>query len=105
MDDTHRDPAPSVADYTAGYEAGYTAGYRAAMTVLDDAGAFLATTLQPSTALDVVHARRHVASPADSDRWSARDVAERRRRTYASWGLTPPDDLTVISTDEREMSR
>ncbi len=95
-----------MADWTAGYEAGWTAGYRAAMTVLDEAGAFLAATLQP-----VRRARRHPARrpaqarPAPTGR-RPRDVAERRRRTYASWGLTPPDDTaTATSTDERETPR
>jgi hypothetical protein len=89
----------SVADWTAGYEAGWTAGYRAAMTVLDEAGAFLATTLQPSHALDVIQARRATGGgdggresvQRESDHRDPTQVAAARVRVYASWGLTPPD--------------
>jgi hypothetical protein len=86
---------PSGVDSThvsTDYLAGYSDGYRAAISVLDEAGAFL-STLKPSQALDVAAARGR----RDTYPTPAQTAAQIRADAYISWGLpdTGSDQVTI----------
>ena len=77
--------SPASSQASTAYLAGYSDGYRAAISVLDEAGAFLAT-LKPSQALDLAAARgRRDTSPTP-----AKTPAQIRADAYTSWDLPNP---------------
>ena len=82
---TARGSSPDCAQPSTAYLAGYSDGYRAAISVLDEAGAFLAT-LKPSQALDLAAARgRRDTYPAP-----AKTADQMRADAYTSWDLPNP---------------
>jgi hypothetical protein len=84
--------AGETAGRDAGLKAGYAAGYEAAMTVLDEAGAFLATR-DNAQAFDLAAARArrdHYEKPA-------RSAEQLRREAALSWGF--PDPTVPVAED------
>ena len=77
------------------YLAGYSDGYRAAMCVLDEAGAFLSTTLRPAEAIDLACVRARAGTRTGPDLTGQ----QLRAHAYASWDLPLPADLAEHATD------
>ena len=80
------------------YLAGYSDGYRTAMSVLDEAAAFLSDTLRPADAAALVAARAANATRHGHDLTGD----ELRANAYASWDLPLPADLAEHATDAHD---
>ena len=85
------EPPPRSIEYLAGY----SDGYRTAMSVLDEAAAFLSTTLRPADAVDLAAARVDAIRRPDSGLTGD----QLRARAYTSWDLPLPADLAEHGTD------
>ena len=87
--------APAEPTRSIEYLDGYSDGYRTAMSVLDEAAAFLSTTLRPADAVDLAAAR------ADAIRRTDQGLTgeQLRARAYTSWDLPLPADLAEHGTD------
>jgi hypothetical protein len=76
------------------YLSGYSDGYRAALSVLDEAGAFLAAQ-RPSQGLAAAAARAR----RDTYAQPAKTAEQLRANAYASWGLTDPRTQQAHTTE------